>query len=344
MNGSQKNKAWYRSRWAYYFYLILLAFPLSEIAARIVGYRPYYIEEYTITSSPSNSLLPDSILGLALAPGAFEVTINKGLTYTATHDSSGYRQIPHNNAPAREDTCFFMGCSFTYGMGVNDQSTFAAICQKGQSKYEIVNFGVPGYGTVQSLLQLEDALRNGSRPDLVIMFFSKLHFDRNVLAPSFRKALKHGYERSARSINHMADISRFPYFEIEENRIKSIPWKSMYTNWTGRENFAIINYLNSNVDKANREKLDPVGTTKQLFTLMHELCIKHDVRLNVCFLDEDKNVNEIRNYCERNGVTCTSISLTHNDPEYTNLPFDSHPNEKGHERIAKQIMPWLDQK
>ena len=65
-----------------------------------------------------------------------------------------------------------VGCSFTMGWAVADDETWAWRLQELRPDVEVVNRGVGGYGTLQSLLLLEQLLgRDGQRPARVLYGF-----------------------------------------------------------------------------------------------------------------------------------------------------------------------------
>lgn len=62
----------------------------------------------------------------------------------------------------------FLGDSFTWGMGVREEQRFTNLLAAANPEWESLNFGVPGYGTDQSLL-LWQHIAHRYHPDLVIL-------------------------------------------------------------------------------------------------------------------------------------------------------------------------------
>lgn len=335
-------KKWYKRRWVYYLYLFLLLFPLAEVATRIMGYQPYVNEDYSISSSPDACIKSDLQYGLALVPGSYKTTINRQHTYAVQHTKDGQRVTPFNTAN-QADSVYLMGCSFTYGMGVNDTETFASRLQVEHSNYRFVNFGVPGYGTIQSFLQLQEKLASGSHPEKVVLNFSKLHFDRNALTPTYRRNLKIGFERSNIKNAALLKDANFPYIDGENmNEIKHVQWKDIYHNWMGRETFSTINFLNIQSDHSTAAKIDDYKITEHLIERLNKLCLDNNIDLLVCLLDSDQKVRKLIQFCKTENIDIVKVGLTHKDPDLTNLPHDSHPNAKGHKLISNKISTWLN--
>src|SRR6185503_2200430 len=122
-------------------------------------------------------------------PGQLRLTLMNDYSFRVTHLSNGLR-ITHPLAdPIAEnrDQIWIFGCSFTHGFGVNDDGTYPWILQSRLTGYEIVNFGTDGYGSVQSLIQFEEALQAGRKPALVIVAYASFHDMRNAMTRLWRK-------------------------------------------------------------------------------------------------------------------------------------------------------------
>lgn len=105
--------------------------------------------------------------GWALRPGA-RYTGRGGEAITV--NERGYRGPLHPGRPAAGTTRVVMlGDSVTFGSGVSDGETFAALLD-GRPDLEVINLGVDGYGTDQALLRLEhEGLAYG--PAIVVLNF-----------------------------------------------------------------------------------------------------------------------------------------------------------------------------
>jgi hypothetical protein len=102
----------------------------------------------------------DSDLGMGLPPGV----VAESRKFTGDHldydvvysiDSNGHRLTAASNDP-HADNVLFMGCSYTFGQGLNDNQAlpqlFSALTDK---RYNVINFGVPTYGLHQEVRTLE---------------------------------------------------------------------------------------------------------------------------------------------------------------------------------------------
>jgi hypothetical protein len=147
---------------------IVLSAGSAEIVLRVAGYKPWQIENVDVAVEPKgNFFTKDSELGYKHLPGKFKVTLNGNYSFNATHLNNSLR-ITHPlntyNQSSKKPEIWILGCSFTYGWSLSDSETYAWLLQEKLPKYEIVNFGVNGYGTLHSFIQFKEALKQGKNP------------------------------------------------------------------------------------------------------------------------------------------------------------------------------------
>jgi len=181
-------------------FLIGLVFVLAglEIGARalstILGVSPY--------------LIYDDTLGWVPQPNTTKIHKESDFEVLYTINSKGYRGKEY---PLEKKEGVFriviIGDSMSFGYGVNDEETYAALIDKSIPNVEVINLSVSGYGTDQELLRLQ---KQGFdfKPDLVILQITDNDFI-DIMRP-FR------YERAK------------PYFIIENENLvlKNVPVKN----------------------------------------------------------------------------------------------------------------------
>lgn len=98
----------------------------------------------------------------------------------------------------------FLGDSFTWGMGVRQEERFSDLVAAANPEWESLNFGVPGYGTDQSLLLWQHIARR-YQPDLVILTIYQNDYIDNIYLVRYGR--------------------RKPYFELkgETLELKNVP-------------------------------------------------------------------------------------------------------------------------
>ncbi len=322
-------------KWTLFYTLVTFVF--FEGLLWILGYRPYTNEDYKVHSSPELPYIGDSKLGIQLHEGTFTLTLNNAITFTATHQKNGERLIPFCGADTLPEVVF-LGCSYTYGYGVNDSESFPALLQAQHPDWQVRNAAVVGYGTAQHLLQLREKL-NTDPPACVLLSFSSVHFIRTVLSQEYRANLRIGYRRSTDEVDHRMDGALFPYM-IECGKIRYQTWEDMYPEIWGRYTFASANFLQSRYDHSKEPDCDPVEITACIIKEMATLCAEKNVAFGVVCLDSSTETRKLQKQLPH--IAWKNIGFSFNNKKLTLWPHDSHPNAKGHATIAKGARPFIE--
>lgn len=133
---------------------------------------------------------PDPELGFRPLPGRLDVAFGNGDRWTITNRDDRTRITrPYDAAlEASDGGIWLFGCSFVQGWGLNDDQTAAWKLQQRLPRHEVVNFGVGGYGTLQSLLQYRRALAGRGTPAAVLLAYADFHDERNTRSHAWRDA------------------------------------------------------------------------------------------------------------------------------------------------------------
>lgn len=338
-----KSSTGWREKLAYSIFLLVLVPICFEAALWILQYRPYQRQTYSIEAEPAAAVVGHPTLGFALSPGVFQVTINQGLTYQATHSPDSQRVTSANPVRVHPEIWLF-GCSYTYGMGVNDEETFAWKLQEKLPQHRVVNFGVPGFGTVQTLLQLKTALSRDSSPEAVILNFADFHPERNVLAPRYRQALSIGYRMAVRNQASMMENSQIPFavYEGDHVTLTSEDWGDLYQDWRGRELLCSVNFWQTFADNIHQADLLPESVTIHLIAEMAHQCRIRHIPFLVSGLTSSLSTSTIFQHLNEQDIQTADISVDLSQPEFTHHPYDSHPNARAHAIFADRLHNRLE--
>lgn len=308
-----------------------------EILLRILGYRPYANHDYKVSSTPSKPYIADKTFGIRLNEGVFTLTLNDAIEFTATHQANGERKVPGSELSDNPEI-LFLGCSFTYGYGVNDDETFPAIVQKKHKDWRISNAAVVGYGTTQHLLQLRERLEQNP-PECVILSLSSVHFMRTILSQQYRANLRIGYRRSSGEVDDRMKGARFPYM-TECGKIEYQDWETMYPEVWGRYWLATSNFLQIRFDQIKTPDCNPVEITACILKEMAELCEKKGVTFGVICLDSNHETASLQKRIPE--IPWKNVGFSFKSKRFTHLPHDSHPNQRGHRKISRTILPFIE--
>jgi hypothetical protein len=208
---------------------------------------------------------------------------NDEVFYDVTYNLNDRHVRISNNKPTIKKFKNFLslGCSYTFGVGVNDSETISGHLAKKINNYNFYNLGVPGGGLTEILddIYFKDRLTNlNKNGGVVVYYFWQDHFRRylkNIDTP-----LK---ERVFYEIENDALTRSQPYLENTawQNNLINFIEKSYFLRYInfGQNNFSIenqnkfINYLSfvKNFYKNNYNLdfyvfiLDPVDTPSKYF-------------------------------------------------------------------------------
>lgn len=326
------------------FSYYLIAIPvILELVLLVLGYRRYINEPYSIESSPKLAVIAHPEYGFSLNPGNYQVTINKGLSYQVSHGEDSLRETPFVNKDSIKNGIYLFGCSYTYGMGVNDNETFAAYLQQKLPNYQVKNYGVPGYGIIQSYLQLKELARLNKNPAYIIVNYASFHDERNALTPQYRKHLKLGYELCDTSIKNQMKMAKMPFIKAENGdfSLEFCEWSNIYSDLPGRQTFASINLLQNVIDNQKTKSIPKEIITLYLFKSIHELATVMNAKLIVTGLTNDNQTRWMLHQLKKFGFNTLSFSIDLDDKAYNNLPYDIHPNASAHKIFGEELLESL---
>ncbi|WP_435676316.1 hypothetical protein [Polaribacter sp.] len=321
----------------WFLYLIILIPICFEIALRIVGAKPYIQKDYHIKSIPENPFLGHDSLAIVLNPGMYKITLNEHHTFTTTHTKDQFRKVSfYKSQDSLLTQIAIFGCSFTYGFGVHDTENFTSLLQKKHANYQFNNYGVIGYGTTHSYLQLKK-LAQHKFPKVVVLNFATDHFNRNVLTNSYKRALKIGFNRSLKSVQNQMKDAKYPVTLNTQLAIGYQKWSDMYEDWNGRSLFSSINWLQTTIDKIDDNAKNKVEISFALINEMNTICKKNNAIFLVSLLDQNQESDALKKLLIKHRIRFLNVDFNFENKQFTNFPYDNHPNKLGHELIAEKI-------
>ena len=163
-----------------------VAFGSAELALRATGYAPLSPQTRASILSTPQAYQKDSQLGWTLKPGPhrFAPVSPQAPWTSATIESLGNRSTEPQPLGHSGQTILFLGDSFTFGDGLNDNQTYPWLVQQALPRSRVLNFAVPGYGTCQALLELQNLSNKIDLRGAVIIYgFSQFQERRNLPDP-----------------------------------------------------------------------------------------------------------------------------------------------------------------
>jgi hypothetical protein len=237
--------------------------------------------------------------------------------YLNGKDANGYGLRCHEISNKEKKRILLIGDSIVYGLGVEQDKTFATLLDKALPDYEVINAGVGGWNTQNEFLWLGHEGID-LKPDLVILYITANDLE-NVYAgkipsyPKWQKVIYNSYVLSS-------------VFYIKRNVFRALFNRTSFkTNVTADANEVARAALNGIIDLSPKLVVCVYGSEecRKTDTLQFYLDILKENRIATFFLPENYYSGKYR------------ISAV-----------DHHPNEKGHEYIAKvtwEVIKSLEQ-
>ena len=357
-------------RWSGRALLALLILGLAgvatEIAVRAIGRSPAQATLGLITEPrDAHMYRQDALLGYALVPDRqIRITHTKPLrgrsnppvqqettfTWISTVNSEGHR-ITHPPLQAASQATgtstkpelWLFGCSFTFGWSVDDDQTSPWRLQNSLPNLEVVNFGVPGYSTFQSLMQFEEALKKGKPPELAVLVYYDFHQERNTLSPSYRRV--NGFAWTAWGERDQ------PYLVWRDGQMERHRGPMTYEpNVPFIRYSAYMNYL----DELIVRKQDGIAAehdhrrevTERLIEDFATLARKHGTRFLLIHPVFSGSQSEMTRFSDEHGISAHSVVLPSfedwNSAGMSNQPYDNHPSAKGQALLTALFLPVIE--
>ena len=149
---------------------VIILLILLEVFVRIFNIAPDY-------GATKGMYQKDDLLDYSMTPDFKGRFTRQEFSADVSTNSFGLRDVQYSEKKPNDYRILALGDSFTWGAyGTELNQTFAKILEKklnerhGKLNYQVINAGVPGYGTDQELAYLEN---KGSelKPDLVLLNF-----------------------------------------------------------------------------------------------------------------------------------------------------------------------------
>lgn len=322
----------------YIIFILFIYIFLLEIFLRIIGFSPVVFNQKVICK-PKIAYSTDS-LGIKLKSGNYKININDCVEYNATHNMEG-RRITSRTPVVSKDKIFIFGCSFTYGVGVNDNETYPFLLQNLLQNYKVDNFAIPGSGMVHSYLKLKKNLEKGERPKIVVVSYATFYEERNQLTRSFESKLYDGVKQQDGFVD---SEYYYPRCKIKNNSIavecvnivqefQPIP----LVNYS-----AIATFVDQTWNKIDYKKTEGFSVSKILIKNFNNLAKQYHFKLIIADVSYNEKSKDVEIFCSKNNLNYVNISPDYSKGDYTLAPCDYHPNQSAHLIYARKLYEYIN--
>ncbi len=308
-------------------FALLLCEPLLWLFGGQIYQPPVYPGEIT----PERDATYDPHLGWKLPPDTVlhETLDEYSVDYTS--NPQGFRSRRDYREPVSGRRIAFLGDSYTFGSGVEDDETFAALLESRLSDTWSDNFGIGAFGIDQMWLSLRHYALP-LEPDLVILSFVRPDLDRSLSAyrrdhiwrwkPAFR--LVGGRLEQMSLINRPGALRRFAHRHSRLYRL----WRK------------VEHSLSRNLPVGYRWRLN-----RALFAAIRDDCREAGVPLVVVHIPINRRSPTPMFGREFADLGISFLDLEPRlpaDADQLSYPRDRHLNAAGHRFVASEIQRFLE--
>lgn len=289
--------------------LCLVAWPQRETSVAAPVPTDIPVEYTVVNTGPDRETVSSSYRdqrnGFRFTPGSqWRDKCGEEFDITAVIDEEGWRRVPDVRPRV-----VLLGCSFTIGVGVADDQTYAAHLSRAlDERYRVVNAAGAAWGTANAAVNCEDELAKPAPVAAVLYGFIAHHAVRNYLSESWHRTFGGG----------------FPFFELNDGRL---------------EYQGLRLHSDCHAPDDGRTVQKQTEITQALIQRMDEMCRDRGVRFFVVGLPEKILVaNEV--ICEWLPATSVGfIDLRQAIGEQRDCfyPIDGHPNPKWHRQVGDAL-------
>lgn len=304
----------------------------AEGLARVAGVRPWYPGPDDTVVEPGGRLYtPHATLGYAMLPGAFTVRYADGFTFRITHGPDGLRLTRPlgSSGHGAAGAAWIFGCSFTHGWALDDGYTYPWLLQRQFPGADVVNFGVDGYGTLQSLIQFREALRRG-RPRVAVLAYARFHDARNTFLRSRRKEVA--------PYNRLGPLAQPRARLAPDGRLQVAMAEVAYREFPLMRRSALAHLAELAWNRAEALAVHSAAVTRAIIAEMAQEARANGVHFAVAFIHEKPFMQD---FLGGLGVTAIDMAVDLAVPGNTSAPHDLHPSAQANREYAARLAPFL---
>lgn len=255
------------------------------------------------------------------------------------HNSLGFRGGTEHAERGTGPRILTIGDSFTYGLGVRDEETFAAQLGK-LTKAEVINAGVNAYGVDQALLMWEQDGRR-FKPEVVVLGYYVDDFYRNLLAVRDKPKPRFTFNPEIRKFDLQTTATSRDYADkLRQELGTSGQWRThQAAAWLGRKLLGKLGWVDGAMEAG-------ASLSEFLLRQLNDSVTRSGAKLIVVFIGHrfDKSTehswieDSVAQSCRSLAVSCVNLAAAMRDGNASLFyGLNSHYSVEGHRFAADQI-------
>ena len=312
----------------------------------VIGIFEVTVRLYAHLTSQERLIMIDNLVGWRLAPNVRRQYDKEAQPYFIVTNSKGLRDAEHSyDKPQGVFRIVVIGDSFVFGAGGVDASNrFTELLQRRSRHTEVINMGVPAYGTDQEYSYLaSEGIRY--HPDLVILcaFYNDFKESFSTINPSNGRPKGYFSLDGDNLVFHPPSFSTF--YKL-----------SQHSYLLGFADLALSKISNAYHKGRSRQQVVPgararIATFKQLYASTSDVCQNNGAAfVLVYFPFQGQNSKSIIQQVMDDLAATRNIrtldlmdTMLHADAmRSTYFRQDIHFNEYGHQVVAEALLKYLE--
>jgi lysophospholipase L1-like esterase len=357
-----------RSRSFLFASIVVLIAAIASLAVAEISLRYYAGYVQAQEQMDPGFLVYDDLLGWRMAPDWSGRHVHYDFDARYTTNSAGLRGAGWPGPVASVgERVVFLGDSFTFGLGVNDDETFVQVLQAADSDNTYFNAGIAGYSTDQQLLYLSDRLDSWRIDRLVLVVYLANDLLDNELSYPLQATMGKPLFRAGPTGIKLTNVPvpRVPKPpEVQAYTLTTavlgseMPRSWRNNDWQLTRVLALSGTPGPELLAGMPERLaGPLNLFTRLATGIRELCAAHDVALSIVLMPgrsfvetpgslsaqyQDYLRQEILAREEELGVPVIDLAMLLREQDAASserlfFPNEGHLNRAGHQTVAELL-------
>lgn len=313
--------------------VIIISFLLEGFIRFVLKDKPRGKDKVELKEQPI-SFIQDEILGWKPKTGnfKFEPWSKNGNITKLTNLEDGRRFTGKNQ---EEKKVIFIGGSLTQGWAVDDSESFVWLLQEKKQDFNFINYGVGGYGGVQSLLKLKEISSNMDNINYIIYGFIPHHEVRNIASGSWMYQLN----KASRGTEGKLLL---PYASIKNDELRIHKPKEYLKLPLGNIS-AFISKIEKRILKISslKRSFDETKISQEIILEMKGIADKKNAKFILLFLNklpDEKRAEYVKFFNEK---SIQNINCYFLEGEKYAVEGEGHPNAVSHKIVSDCIYSKL---
>ena len=199
--------------------------------------------------------------------------------------------------------------------------------------YEVINFGVNGYGTVQSIIQFRQALQERRVPKIVVYAYAGFHVERNVFLRSWRKIV-FSFSKLGQQMGPYARLNADDKLEYYLKNVE-------YNEFPLMRHSAFMHFIELKYDKLEENYYHSREVTEALILEMAKIAKEKGITFVLAGITDSQGTRNMLSFARDKGIKAIDISVDLDIPGYRNSPYDIHPSALADRKYADKLEAFL---